>query len=118
MSAGLPFDQLRQLALGLPEVEEILTWGTDVTFRVRGKMFVVGAPESPSASVKASPEDQSELVATDPDTFSVAPYVGRFGWVRVRLDRVDADEMRGLVTEAWRRTAPKRLVTRYDTGNA
>ena len=37
------FDDVRSIALALPEVEEKLTWGTDVTFRIRDKMFVVGA---------------------------------------------------------------------------
>jgi len=42
--------------------------------------------------------------------------VGRFGWVRVDLDAADPDELRSLVVEAWRRTAPKRVVKAYDSG--
>jgi hypothetical protein len=44
----------------------------------------------------------------------VAAYTGRYGWIRVTLDRIDADELGELLVEAWRRTAPKRLVTAYD----
>ena len=36
------FDDVRRIGLGLPETEEVLTWGTDVTFRVRSKIFVIG----------------------------------------------------------------------------
>ena len=39
---------------------------------------------------------------------------GRFGWTTIRLDRVDPDELRELVVEAWRRTAPKRAVAAFD----
>ena len=79
-------------------------------------MFASGSPESPTLSVKASKEEQAELVAARPETFSVAPYVGRFGWVLVDLSRVDAPELRELLLEAWRRTAPKKLVKEFDAG--
>jgi hypothetical protein len=71
-----------------------------------------------SLSVRATLEDQQALVTIDPETYSVAPYVGRFGWIRVRLDTVNPDDLRGLILEAWRRTAPKRLVVQYDSRSA
>jgi hypothetical protein len=54
----------------------------------------------------------------DPDTFAVAAYTGRYGWVRVRLRTVGPDLMRRLVTAAWTRTAAKRLVAQYDLAGA
>jgi hypothetical protein len=101
---------VRRIASSLPETEEILTWGTDVTFRVRGKIFAIGADDSHDLSVKATPATQAELIDLDPATFSVAAYVGRFGWVRVSLDRIGPTELRELLVEAWRLTAPNRLV--------
>ncbi len=47
--------------------------------------------------------------------YSVAAYVGRFGWVEVNLSKVDSTELHELVIEAWRRTAPKKLVKEYDS---
>jgi len=81
---------------------------------VGDKMFASGMPGGDTLSVKASKEEQADLVAADPETYAVAAYVGRFGWVRVQLSTVDADELRDLVIEAWRRTAPKKLVKEYD----
>ena len=107
--------QLRELALGLPGAQERDTWGHP-TFRVRDKIFVSLADDASTANVKATPEDQAELVAADPETFGVAAHVGRYGWVTVRLDRVDLAEMRELVVEAWRRTAPARAVKAFDAG--
>lgn len=101
-------DEVRALALVLPEAEERETWG-EATFRVRDKIFLMMGPSGESASVKALAFDQAALVDRDPATFSVAPYTGRFGWVLVQLARVDAAEMADLIREAWRRTAPKRL---------
>ena len=106
--------QVRKMALALPETSEVITWGTDLTWRVRDKMFVVGGPDSPRISVKASREDQAELIAAAPETYEVAAYVGRFGWVSIDLATVDKAELQELITEAWRRTAPKRLVATFD----
>lgn len=108
-------DDVRRLALSLPDAEERETWGHP-TFRVREKIFASLAPDGSTAGVKASREDQALLIASDPDTFAVADYVGRYGWVSVRLDTVDPEVMRGLVVDAWRRTAPKTLVRKYDEG--
>jgi hypothetical protein len=107
-------DAVRRIALSLPEAEERETWG-EATFRVRDKIFVI-LGSGGRASVKASVQEQSALVGTDQETFQIAPYVGRFGWVSVALGSVDRDEMRELVTEAWRLTAPKRLVAAFDEG--
>lgn len=111
------YEEFMAMGLALPRTQERITWGTDHTLRVGEKMFAVGAPGSGHVSVKAARVDQAELIAADPETFSVAPYVGRFGWVRVALDRVDPGELRELLTEAWRRTAPGRLVKEYDAAD-
>jgi hypothetical protein len=109
--------QVRTMALALPETAEVVTWGTDLTWRVRDRMFAVGGPDSPSISVKASKEDQAELIAMAPDVYSYAAYVGRFGWVTVQLAKASRAELSELITEAWRRTAPKRLVAAFDDGH-
>jgi hypothetical protein len=109
--------QLQKIALGLPEAEERETWG-EATFRVRNKIFVIAGTDGKLASVKASIEEQTALISADPEVFSVAAYVGRYGWVRVDVTQVDPGEMRELVTEAWRMTAPKRLVAAFDAEQA
>jgi len=82
--------------------------GTDVTFRVRKKIFAIGGEGSDGVSIKASLERQADLLALDSETFASSAYVGRFGWVSVRLDRVDDALLRELITEAGRSVAPKR----------
>jgi len=105
------FEDVRSIAHGLPEVEEVLTWGTDVTFRVRKKIFSIGGDGSDGVSIKATPERQADLLALDSETFKSSAYVGRFGWVTVRLDRVDDALLRELISVAWRSVAPKHLLS-------
>jgi hypothetical protein len=113
----ITYAQVRDWVLALPGGREVMVpeWGHP-TLRVGDKMFASGAEGSQTMSVKASKEEQAALIAAAPQTYSVAAYVGRFGWVDVRLSTVDPDELRELIVEAWRRTAPKRLVREYDRG--
>lgn len=106
-------DQLRAIALGMPDAEERETWGHP-TFRVNDKIFVALGEDGTTARIKTSSDEQAALIADDPTTFGVSPYVGRHGWVEVQLQNADPDEVRELIVDAWRRTAPKRTVAKYD----
>jgi hypothetical protein len=106
-------DEVRAIALSFPGAVEVRTWGHP-TFRVREKMFATMGEEGASASVKASREAQAALVGSEPETFSIARYVGQHGWVTVDLGRVDPEEMGELLEDAWRATAAKRVVAAYD----
>jgi hypothetical protein len=108
------FDDVRRIALALPEAEERITWDVDVTFRVRDKIFAMGGPDGTHASIKASIDRQAELVDLDPETFAPSAYVGRFGWVSVDLARVEPLLLEDLIREAWRRTAPKTLASKLE----
>ena len=104
----MTYREFRRLCLALPEAVEQETWG-EATFRVRGRIFAMGSPEGTRVSVKASLDDQAGLVEMDPKTFEVSAYTGRFGWVSVRLSRLQRPLGERLVRNAWERTAPRRL---------
>ena len=103
------FEDVRRIALSLPETTEVPAWEGEITFRVRNKIFVMEQERQAHASFKATPDMQEDLIDRDPRTFARAAYVGRFGWVDVDLARVDRNELEGLLARAWRLTAPKRL---------
>jgi hypothetical protein len=109
----LKFNEFRLLCLSLPEAEERETWG-EQTFRVRDRIFAMGSLGGEHVSLKASLDDQSGLVEMDPRTFAPSAYTGRYGWVRVRLAGVGRELAQQLVTNAWKRTAPRRLVASYE----
>ena len=95
--------------MSLPEAEEVLTWETDVTFRVRSKIFAIGGDGGDHASIKATPTMQADLIDRAPETYRPSAYVGRFGWVTADLTKIDTQELQDLLRQAWRLSAPKRL---------
>ena len=61
------------------------------------------------------PGAQQALVASEPDKYFVPPYVGHLGWLGVYLDvPVDWEEIRGLVVDAYRVVAPRKLAADLD----
>lgn len=101
-------EQFRALALELPEAEERETWG-EPTFRVRGKIFAMLSAANATASIKATLDEQEIIIGSDPATYSIAPYTGRFGWVQVKLQTADPGMIGALLTSAWEQTAPRSL---------
>jgi hypothetical protein len=64
--------------------------------------------------MKALREEQEALVAEDPEVYSPSWSSGRFAWLEVKLAIADDGELRELLTEAWRLTAPKMLIAQLD----
>ncbi|HRI63106.1 MAG TPA: MmcQ/YjbR family DNA-binding protein [Polyangium sp.] len=105
--------RFRQICLELPESTEVEAWGHP-TFRVKDKIFAsAGAMNGEwTLGMKTTHEMQAGLVATDP-RFTVAAYVGKHGWVSMRVDDdIDWNQVRALVVESYRMIAPKMLAAR------
>jgi hypothetical protein len=113
----MKLQDFRRICLALPGAEERETWG-EPTFRVGGRIFAIASPETNHVSVKASLGDQAGLLEMDPQTFEVAAYTGRFGWVRIRLPGLGHELGKRVVRNAWERTAPRRLVSDYGRSEA
>ena len=110
---GIRTATVRSFALGLPGAEERETWET-ATFRVRGKIFAMFSERERHVWIKSVHDEQRALVAMDAEAWFVPPYVGPSGWVGAVLSKADGDEVRELITEAWRMTATKRAVRDFD----
>ena len=114
-----PLARLRRLCLALPQTTERPSHGEPAWF-VRGRVsFVTYADHHHDDRLAfwcaAPPGAQAALVAANPERFFVPPYVGRRGWLGVRLDvPVDWDEIAELVENAYRTVAPRRLLAELD----
>ena len=111
-----PLARVRRICLELPEATERLSHGAP-TFFVQGKKTFVMYLDDHHGDGRlalwcaAAPGVQATVVDEEPDRFFVPPYVGHRGWIGVRLDRdLDWDEINGIVTDAYRVVAPKRLL--------
>jgi hypothetical protein len=116
-------DDVRRLALALPDVEEIDSDGFD--FRVGGKGFVWSYPERLPGQRRVIRTDiavlfvgdeaeKQALLLGEPEVFFTAP--GYDGWplVMLRLAEVDIERLTELVTDAWRMRAPRHLAGELD----
>jgi hypothetical protein len=111
-----PLDRVRAICLALPDAYEKTSHGRP-TFHVRrGKSFVMFMDNLHNDGrlaiwCNASDGAQDVLVGSRPERFFVPPYVGHRGWIGMRLEGdVEWDEVAAVIEDAWRQSAPKRLV--------
>ena len=106
--------QVRTICLALPEAGEVEAWGHP-TFRAGKKMFAGFGEEDGvvSLGLKVGHERQEELLKDG--RFFPTPYAAHQGWVSLRIEgTTDWDEARGLVQEAYRQVALKRMLKALD----
>ena len=103
----------RRLAEALPDVEEGTSYGTP-SWKVRGKFFARLRDENSVLVAKVDKGEKPLLMAAEPQVFFETPHYQGYGYVLVRLDAIDDDELAEVIEDAWRLAAPKRLVAERD----
>jgi hypothetical protein len=106
-------DEVRAFASTLPRSSEGLVRGR-VKFRI-GRIVYLSLSRDGSTMGFAFPKDwRDALIDAEPDKFSLPGQSDlRYHWVHVRLDAIDADEMRDLVEDAWAFCVPKHVAGEY-----
>jgi len=108
-------DELRAIALSLPFVEERPTYGKRPSWKVAGRGFVgIWKDETSAVFVAEDVAEKEALLAREPRTFFMTPHYGNSARLLVRLDAVDAERLRELVTESWRQHAPSDVLAEFD----
>ncbi|MEO8329842.1 MAG: MmcQ/YjbR family DNA-binding protein [Candidatus Nanopelagicales bacterium] len=103
-------DDVRRLALTLPEVVEVDSDGFD--FRVENKGFVWSYPEQTPGKPRVIRTDiavlyvgdegeKQALVLGEPEVFFTIQSYDGYPFVMLRLDRVSVKRLKELVTDAW-----------------
>jgi hypothetical protein len=106
----LSADDIRRLALELPEIEEADHHGK-AAFCVARKIVCTIHTDPPRLMVKLDPEDQHNLAEAHPGVVEPVPgYWGRKGSTFVRYGQADEAMVRTLLWLAWTHVAPKKLV--------
>ena len=115
-------DDVRRLALALPDVEEIDSDGFD--FRVAGRGFVWSYPERVPGKPRVIRTDVAVLFVGDeaekqalllgePDLFFTTSGYDGLPLVMLRLERVSPERLAELITDAWRMRAPAEVEAAY-----
>jgi hypothetical protein len=121
------WDDVRRLALSLPETAEKLSWG-HAFWTVKGKGFVwerplrktdlkqlaeLGRPipEGPLMGLRVEDLGVKEALLAEgrPGIFTI-PHFDGYSAVLVELEKIDAEELLELVQDAWAAVAPKRVL--------
>jgi hypothetical protein len=106
-------DDVRAIALSLPETSERPSYGTP-GFRVKDKLFA-RIREPGVLMLRVADEGEKDfLLRAAPEKFFTIPHYDGYPSVLVRLEAVDRDELAELLADAWRTRAPKRLADALD----
>ncbi|MFM9379150.1 MmcQ/YjbR family DNA-binding protein [Gordonia sp. VNK21] len=123
-------DDVRRLALALPDTSEKTSWGNQM-FRVHGKGFVWERPlrktdlaefaargeEPPAGEIiglrVADETAKAELIAAAPDIYFTIAHFDGYPSVLARLDAIGDDELAEMITDAWLDRAPSRLAREF-----
>lgn len=110
----------------MPEVQEVLHWGTPA-FRTKKRIFATLWPDQnpgnpalskPSANFGFTPEEQAAFCNSAPDSFApVTGGWGRQGWTTVNLHKVKKKMLESAIQCAWYGAAPPKLQERYRLEN-
>ncbi len=101
----LSFDDVREIGLKLPDVEESSTYGAPA-LKV-GKSLLTCPAINKSAEphtivVRISFEDRDRLLKEQPDVYYVTDHYVNYPSVLARLPRISRAELRELLGTAWR----------------
>jgi hypothetical protein len=117
------WDDVAEIALGLPEVAEEPTFGNRA-WKVRKKLFVwerplrkkeveglgEAAPDGEILGVRVPDvEAKAALLASEPEVYFTTPHFDGYPSVLVRLERVPRADLEEAIVEAWLSRAPKRV---------
>ncbi len=102
-------DDVRRVGLALPRAHEREVRGR-WKLKVGPIVFVAFSADERDLGFGFPRAERDGLVASDPETFFLPPSADlRYQWVCAHLDRLDEQEMRELVTDAWRMCVPAML---------
>ena len=102
-------ERFRDLVLELPQVEE-RSHQNHPDFRIGGKVFASLGPDGEWAMVKLTTELQARLVREQSEVFEAFNGAwGKQGCTRVHLRGARVGAVRDALSEAWKRTASKKL---------
>jgi hypothetical protein len=107
------FDDVRELARELPEVEESTAYGTPC-LRIRKRLFARLREDGTTLVVRVDPLEREALLGDPSGVYFITPHYQDHPYVLVALEGADRHELWELLVEAWLERAPKRLAAAHE----
>jgi hypothetical protein len=104
---------VRRLFGALPDVEEGPCYKTP-GFRVHGKFLARLHDDGVTLAIKCGDEERDAWLRAKPKSFFVTKHYHGYPTVLVDLAKVELADLRKVLEQAWRRSAPKRVIAAYD----
>jgi hypothetical protein len=109
----MTYEELRALALALPETVEGLSYGKS-SFLSFGKFLTRLRREDNSLVLHCTFDEREMLMEAEPATFHITPHYQGYPSVLARLDHVDPGTVKGFLERRWRAVAPKKFLKEWD----
>jgi hypothetical protein len=109
----LTWNEVRELALALPEAEETTSFGSPA-FAVRGKKFAGVSRHDGAIWTRCDADERPLLVASKPDAYRLTPHFERSpAYLLIWLEHAEREDVRERLLDAWLIQAPKRLAAQH-----
>jgi hypothetical protein len=103
-----------RVALKLPGMEESISYGTP-SLKVKGKLVSRLRIEAEGAlAIYCDFIDREMFLQADPEVFFVTDHYRNYPMILIHLDKIRADALPGIVEQAWRMRAPRKLIDEFD----
>ena len=107
-------DKVSRICLSLPDTKLTMTWGQP-HFRVGEKIFCGYGEEKGKRSIGFKLEKPHAAAVLKDPRFSVAPYVGKHGWVHMDASNVrDWSEVARFIQESYELIAPTKSLAKLE----
>jgi hypothetical protein len=107
----MTYDDVRAIALELPDVEEGTSYGT-AALKVRGKLFVRLKEDGETIVLRSDPIERDYLMRGNPRVFYITEHYRDYPWVLVRLAAIRRPLLAELIEGAYARVRPSPSKTR------
>lgn len=109
------WEEVVAIGIALPQVEES-TWYRTPALKVAGKGFARLRTEAEGALVLMCDEsEKAALLASGDRAFFTTPHYDGYPSILVDLEYIDHTRLAELIIESWRRKAPVKLRTAFDS---
>jgi hypothetical protein len=101
-------DEVHALVMSLPAIEEGTSYGKP-SYKLGGKFFTRMRVVDESIVLKMSFDEREMLLEADPEVFFLTDHYAPWPYVLAWIEHIAPDQLRSILTRAWREQAPKKL---------